>query len=138
MGIQRPRGAQLGAVMDLLIALVRRADTKDGAQYCIVSALSQLGETEVAMGYYNAWLDSDNPARWREAVTGIGNFGANAPSSAVSALERAMQSDQADLRALAVMSAARIGAESVLESGAEDENPQVQSEARNALRKLRQ
>jgi hypothetical protein len=121
-----------------LVEVVRRADTKEGSQYCIVNALAQLGESDVALGYYNAWLDSDNPARWREAVIGIGSLGANATAGAARALERAMQSEQADLRALAVQSATKIGAESVLQAATEDENPTVRSEARNGLRAIQQ
>ena len=121
-----------------LVNAVRSADTKTTTQSCIVRALAQLGEVDVALGYYNMWLDGDNPQMWRDAVTGIGQFGANAPAGAVRALERALESDATDLRVLAVMAAAKIGAESVLEAAAEDEHPQVRTEARNALRAAEQ
>jgi HEAT repeat protein len=121
-----------------LVNAVRRADSKATTQSCIVRALAQLGEVDVALGYYDMWLDGDNPQMWRDAVTGIGQFGADAPARAVRTLERALVSEAADLRILAVMAAAKIGAESVLEAAAEDEHPQVRTEARNALRAAEQ
>lgn len=126
------------AAIEPLVNAVRSADTKTTTQTCIVRALAQLGEVDVALGYYNMWLDGDNPQLWRDAVTGIGQFGADAPAGAVRALERALESEAADLRVLAVMAAAKIGADSVLEAAAEDEHPQVRTEARNALRAAEQ
>jgi hypothetical protein len=126
------------AAIEPLVNAVRSADTKMTTQTCIVRALAQLGEVDVALGYYNMWLDGDNPQMWRDAVTGIGQFGADAPAGAVRTLERALESDAPDLRVLAVMAAAKIGADSVLAAAAEDEHPQVRTEARNALRAAEQ
>ena len=125
------------AAIEPLIAAARSVDIDNSSLSCVVGAISDLGEIAVAAGYYEMWLQRDNEDLWRTAIMGYGEFGADAPASAVRALEGIMAEDNWHHRLLAVMSAVKIGesAEAVLQAGAEDEHPMVRTEARNALRK---
>lgn len=125
------------AAIEPLIAAARSVDIDNSSLSCVVGAIGDLGEIAVAAGYYEMWLQRDNEDLWRTAIMGYGEFGADAPASAVRALEGIMEQDNWHHRLLAVMSAVKIGesAQSVLEAGAEDEHPMVKTEARNALRK---
>lgn len=126
------------AAVEPLIAAARSADIDNSSLICVVGALADIGESAVAAGYYNMWIDGDDPDLWRSAITGFGDLGADAPASAVKGLERAMLSEHWTMRILAVMSAAKMGesAEPVLRAAADDEHPMVRTEARNALKKL--
>jgi HEAT repeat protein len=126
------------AAVEPLIAAARGVDIDNGSLACVVGALADIGESAVAAGYYNMWIDGDDPDLWRSAISGFGDLGADAPASAIEGLERAMLSEHWAMRMLAVMSAAKIGenAEPVLQAAAEDEHPMVRAEARNALKKL--
>ena len=129
------RSRATGAV-EPLIAAARSVNIDNSSLSCVVGAIGDLGEIAVAAGYYEMWLQRDNEDLWRTAIMGYGAFGADAPASAVRALEGIMEEDNWHHRLLAVMSAIKIGesAESVLQAGAEDEHPMVRTEARNALR----
>jgi hypothetical protein len=126
------------AAAEPLIAAARSLDIDNSSLICVVGALGDIGETAVAAGYYNMWMDGDDPDLWRSAITGFGELGADAPASAIKALERAMLAEHWTTRALAVMSAAKIGesAVPVLQAAVDDEHPTVRTEARNALRQL--
>ena len=121
-----------------LIAVLRTPNVAPFIQNCIVGALADLGETAVALGYYNMWIEGDNPDLWRSAIVGYGELGPAAAASAVRGLERAMLSENWDLRYLAVSSAAKVGApaEAVLRAAADDEHPMVRQEAKKALAAL--
>jgi hypothetical protein len=135
MFLGRSRAA---AAAEALIAAARSLDIDNSSLICVVGALGDIGETAVAAGYYNMWMNGDDPDLWRSAITGFGDLGADAPVSAIKGLERAMRSEHWTTRALAVMSAAKIGerAVPVLQAAADDEHPTVRTEARNALRRL--
>lgn len=122
-----------------LLAAARNADIGNSSLICVVGALADIGETAVAAGYYNMWIEGDDPDLWRSAISGFGDLGAKAPPSAIKGLERAMLSEHWAMRMLAVLSAAKIGenAEPVLQAATEDEHPMVRTEARNALKTLR-
>jgi hypothetical protein len=128
------------AAREPLIAVLRTPNVAPFIQSCIVGALVDLGETAVALGYYNMWIDGDNPDLWRAAIIGYGKVGPQSAHAAVRGLERAMLSENWDLRYLAVQSAAKIGApaETVLRAAADDEHEMVRGEARQALAALEQ
>jgi HEAT repeat protein len=129
-------GAQIGLLTDLVYDYSELTSVR----ICAVGALRQMGETSAALGVYESWARDTDPDLRRAAITGFGEIGPEATTTALPYLERDYGSDFTDLRYLVVESLGKLGpaADALLSEATKDEDKLVRDRAAQLLKSRQQ